>query len=193
MIKKINFVAVILVFQLDAITQQVEKFKFNSINQFGCVTGAFGNALQVQTINGVSYKNFYAGAGIGLDYYYIRSIPAFLDVRKTIGSKNKAPFVYVSAGYNFPWLSNGDKGMLIESRGFVTNAKAGLYYDAGIGYQVPVLKKSSLFFSAGYSTKKFSTISYSAIAIDIYPPQPPVYNQYNYTLRRISIKAGLLF
>lgn len=170
---------------------QSEKYKFSSAIQVGMLGGESGPALQLQTTNGLRHKTWSAGIGVGLDYYHTRSIPLFLDVRKTIGNKTKAPFIYVDGGYNFPWLSEKNK------KTFITDAQGGLYYDAGVGYQIPVLKGRSLFFSAGYAVKHISTIEKTWIFIDyIWPgPASPPDNQYkyDYTLGRISIKTGLRF
>ena len=163
---------------------QNTKVKFNSLLQVSLVDGEVGPAMALQTINGIQYKTWSGGVGVGLDYYHTRSIPLFLDVRKNILKSDKTPFVYVDGGYNFAWLTDEDKlygG--IESKG-------GLYYDAGIGYAVPVLKQSSLFFTAGYSSKKMTSNSVS-LPVDIFSSYvPPSYKQ-EYTLRRISIKLGL--
>ncbi len=166
---------------------QKKEVNFQSLVQVGLLEGEQGAALQLQTINGIQYKTWSAGIGVGLDYYHTRTIPLFLDVRKAFSGKEKSAFIYASGGYNFSWLSRNDKEW------FVTDGKGGLYYDAGIGYQLPVMKNSSLFFSVGYSVKKISTTNMDGIIIAIFPAPPPTYYQYNYTLQRISIKTGLRF
>ena len=163
------------------------KPKFSSLLQVGLMEGQSGSAASIQTINGVQWKTWSAGVGVGIDYSFLRSVPLFLDVRKNVLKGEKTPFVYVDTGYNFPWLTEDHK-----MRDGIQNADGGLYYDAGIGYSLPVLKQSALFFTAGYSSKKMSTDSGWMIALP-FPDFVPQLDHYEYTLNRISIKAGLRF
>ena len=55
---------------------------FQSLLQGGLLDGAAGPSWQLQTINGIYYKTWFAGIGVGLDYYTMRTIPLFLDLRK---------------------------------------------------------------------------------------------------------------
>ncbi len=180
------FLTIICLSLIATVQAQKKGLKFQSQVQVGLLEGEQGSALQLQTVQGVKYKTWSGGIGAGLDYYHTRTIPLFFDVRKTFNCKEKTGFVYASGGYNFPWPRVQDK------IGFESDFKGGLYYDAGIGYQLPVLKTSALFFTAGYSVKKFSTTHASpAVPIFLYPGPPPSY--YYYTLQRISIKTGLRF
>lgn len=183
---KKGMIFLLLLLGLQTMGQQ-KRFTYNGSVQAGLLEGEEGSAFQLQAINGVAYKTWSAGVGVGLDYYHSRSIPLFLALQKRFGAAQKAPFVYVNGGYNFPWLNATERGWSYD------DAKGGLYADAGIGYQVPVLKKSLLFFSAGYSKKNYSTENVYPIAIDIYPqPWPQTYRM-DFGLRRLSIKTGLRF
>lgn len=164
---------------------QTSKPKFTSSIIAGLVDGQSGPAASLQTINGIKHQGWSAGVGVGLDYYHVRSVPVFLDIRKNILDKEKTPFIYVGGGYNFPWLTGEQK---VYNYG---ESKGGVYYDAGIGYAMPVLKKSSLFFTAGYSVKQL-TIS-SGMPVELYSSFIPPFSITEYSLRRISVKAGLSF
>ena len=129
---RLFFSITLFIFCLQA-TAQKNSYRFQSNMQFGLLEGEQGSAFQLQTINGVQHKTWFAGLGVGLDYYHTRSIPLFLNVRKEIFKGEKTPFVYASGGYHFPWLRAEDKDW------YITETKGGLYFDAGIGYQVPVL------------------------------------------------------
>ncbi|HVK97035.1 MAG TPA: hypothetical protein VM368_04415, partial [Flavisolibacter sp.] len=63
--------SILLFFQcLICYSQKVEeKFHFNSINQGGLLAGASDGTGLLQSINGVLHKTFFAGIGVGLDYY----------------------------------------------------------------------------------------------------------------------------
>lgn len=74
----------------------------------------------------------------------------------------------------------------------ITKTRGGLYYDAGVGYEFPVMKQPRLFFSAGYTYKGFKTFYEYFIC----PFIGPCYTQTNtqvYKLRRLSIQTGLRF
>ncbi|HET7897958.1 MAG TPA: hypothetical protein VFL47_09820 [Flavisolibacter sp.] len=183
---KTFFPLLLLLFTLQAGAQK-NTIAYDGSIRGGLLEGDNGSAFQLQTVNGIRYKTWSAGIGAGLDYYFARSLPVFLELRKSFGSSLKAPFVYAGGGYNFPWLKEEEKEW-----GFV-EANGGLYADAGIGYQIPVLKKSLLFFSLGYSQKAYERLQSPPVWIDIYPSPPMPTYTYQYNLRRISIKTGLRF
>ncbi|MBA2745856.1 MAG: hypothetical protein H0U44_06495 [Flavisolibacter sp.] len=160
--------------------------KFNSLLQAGLLEGSAGSAFSLSTINGVRIKSFSAGVGVGLDYYTVRSVPVFIDLRKDLLKSDKTPFVYVSAGRHFPWLKNNENNEWITSKTF-----PGWYYDLGIGYSIPI-QSQALFFSAGYSYKAFrETTEMSTICLR--GECPTFKEEFSYALRRISIKAGFRF
>jgi hypothetical protein len=164
------------------------RYNFQTTIQGGMLEGEGGGAFQLQTINGFQHKTWFAGIGAGLDYYHVRSIPVFLNVRKALLNNEKTPFLYLNGGYHFPWLKEGDKLW------HITETSGGFYYDAGIGYQLPVMKKSSLFFTAGFSQKNYSQKGTDGVWIAIWPwPGPQQTRLYEYNLRRLSIQSGIRF
>lgn len=160
---------------------------FQTSVQGGLLEGESGSAFQLQTINGFQCKTWAAGLGVGLDYYHTRSIPVFLNLRKSFSDKAKTPFLYLSGGYHFPWLKEEDKYW------GETKATGGLYMDAGIGYQVPVLKKTSLFFTAGFSQKNYTRTEADGAVITIWPMPAPRVRKFDFDMRRLSIQTGLRF
>src|SRR5688500_14661728 len=100
-----------------------EKIQFQAIIQGGMLAGSSGYAGQLQTIQGVRYKTWSAGIGAGIDYYYERSVPLFLQLRKNIFMKPHTPFVYADLGGHSPWLKDG----LAKSGWMVQKSKGGLY------------------------------------------------------------------
>ncbi|HVE61154.1 MAG TPA: hypothetical protein VNA26_05005 [Chitinophagaceae bacterium] len=167
-----------------------KQIRFHSINQVGILAGSSDASLQLQTINGIKKKTWFAGLGVGLDYYYVRSIPVFLDVRKNIFDKPVTPFVYADGGYQFPWSSKKDEAVAWWGD---EKTKGGIYYELGIGYKTLVLKKMRLLFSAGYSYKNISQTVNGMPWLSIWPPPREAYEKHEYSLRRIAIKAGLSF
>lgn len=170
--------------------QERARVRFTNTTQFGVVNGGAGGELVLQTINGISYKTFSIGGGIGIDYYYRRSVPVFIDLRKNLFNRKQSPFVYADLGTNFAWIKNTAQEFNEPS-----TYSGGFYFDAGAGYTLPLKKMASLVFSAGYSEKKLTEKS----PFYYYEPwwgTPANTNSFsitNYTFRRLSVKAGLRF
>lgn len=164
--------------------QEGKRSGFASINTFNVMEGQGGTSFGLQSVNGWKYKTFFAGIGVGIDGYKVRSIPVFADIRKNIFQKPNTPFVYLEGGVNFPWTSDITDWYRIEY-------KAGLFYEGGLGYLLPV-KGADLVFSAGYSFKGYKEErSYTVWCVD--GDCPDRQENWTYQLRRISVRAGLRF
>jgi len=89
--------------------------------------------------------------------------------------------VYVYVGYSFI-----SKNSMTE---WERDRKGGSYYAMGIGYEIATNSKVKAVFDVGYSYKRFSRI------IDNEPWRSSIhyFDTYDYSLNRISIKAGLRF
>ncbi|TDH27963.1 hypothetical protein EXU57_05725 [Segetibacter sp. 3557_3] len=136
---------------LPAISQlqkQPAKLTFASINQVGLLVGGRESST-IQTINGVRLNKWQAGIGTGIDFYGQRSVPLFLDIRHHFKQNGSKPFVYADAGVNFQWLNH----IQDEMQGF-PESKAGLFYEGGVGYYLPVKRQWDVLFSIGYSYKR---------------------------------------
>jgi hypothetical protein len=170
--------------------QQKPKVHFTSINQFGFLAGSSDQAFQMQTVNGLNYKTWFAGVGLGLDYYDKRTIPLFADLRKNLSQKQQTPFIYLDLGGSMPWQKE-EKGQWVTS-----TWRNGLYYEAGVGYTFPINRKLSVNWSAGYSQKSLheTRTTTGGIIID-FPPyeREPQKDYYDYTYKRFSLKVALRF
>ena len=173
--------------QLEAGAKKVEKVVFSSINTAGVILGKSDPELSVQTVNGASYKSWFAGIGVGLDYYYLRTIPLFAHVQKRLFPEKNPLFAYADLGMNIPWMKDADK----QALWYRSDYKAGLYYDIGAGYELN-MKKGAIILSAGYTTKQMQeTQTYPYIWG---PPGMPDRKEYiDYNLSRLVLKAGFRF
>lgn len=178
--------------------QHTEKaeMKFHSINQIGLLNGQTGSAFQIQTINGLGYKSWFAGIGVGIDYYRFRGIPLFTDIRKTFGHTKNKLFVYGDGGIHFNWATDKEK----NATGVRDKISNGFYFDGGLGYHISINSSNALLISLGYSYKKITDrtpviyyLDYYPSIAGVYPPQEPQTNKLNYSLNRISIKLGWEF
>lgn len=169
-------------------TQQAkEPVKFQSILQAGILSGQATSAFEVQTINGIKWKTFSAGIGVGLDNYVFRTIPVFVDVRADILKRENTPFVFINAGSQFCWVQDDQKNYAFYNPQY----KAGFYFNAGAGYKVNILKKNALIFSAAFALKKVDETQNPYCDFAACPEQKPVINQY--TFRRLSLMLGWMF
>jgi hypothetical protein len=164
---------------------------FQTIVQAGVLEGQRGSAFQLQVVNGFRFGRTAAGIGVGLDYYALRSIPLFLDLRTRLLQKEASPFLYGNIGTHFPWASDGEQDWIWGWPSKVTR-EGGLYYELGLGYEVP-LKKYGLLFSAGYSYKAFREEQEGSGFCPGPGPCPTQKQTFSYQLRRVSIRAGFRF
>jgi len=160
---------------------------YQSMLQGGLLEGAAGPSWNLQAINGVFYKSWFAGVGVGLDHYIMRTIPLFVDVRKDIFKKMRTPFLYADGGIQFDWLKTKEK------RGWGSSEyNRGYYYDVGAGYKLGFGNRDALLVSAGYTMKKLRE-EHMGILQCIQPPCNPSKDYYNYTFSRITLKVGWQF
>lgn len=160
---------------------------FSSINQIGDLYGSKGTYFQVQTINGIRYKTWFAGVGAGIDFYTRGGFPVFLDVRKDIFEKRSTPFLYADAGIH---LVRDRKEEV--SQWHQNTYSNGFYGDAGIGYKLDVHGAGRLLVSAGYSYKNINR-RYEYVSSCPTNRCYESYYTYKSYLHRLSVKLGLQF
>lgn len=174
--------------------EKKQSIKFNSINSIGLLSGEIQNKFTLQTINGLQYKSWFAGLGASLDNYGYRSIPAFIDIRKTFGHKEWLPFVYVDGGINFSLYSSDLPRKLNNKDAY--KLKNTFYGEAGFGVNRKLNRKIQFNFSIGYSYKHLGYLQYDVGGYGIIlnnQMSPPTITQYDFYYRRIAIKTGLQF
>src|ERR1035437_11197617 len=167
---------------------QEKKLKFHSINAGGVTVGQTGGYILFQTLNGVAYKKWYTGIGVGADHYHYKSYPLFIDFRRYFDKDGKS-FAYADLGYNFPGKNiPGNEVSFYSSFHFT----GGLYSDVGIGYKIKFIKNTSCILVGGYSYKKLHDKVGVITCPFIGPCFENTYN-YNYGLGRMLLKAGIMF
>jgi hypothetical protein len=185
MLKKICL-ALFLFFLVAAGIAQKPSVKYDASFSAGLLIGDKDNSFQLQAVNGMRYKTWAVGLGIGLDDYGTRSVPLFLQVKKAVQTKPEALFVYADAGYNMPYLKEADKT-------FTEKAKGGFYGEGGIGYELPVLKKQGVFFGLGWRVKTFTLKVNTMPFLSVWPTPEIAFRNYDYTLSSLVFKTGFRF
>jgi hypothetical protein len=186
MIKKYLCSLVIILIACQAPAQK-KNATFHSLNSVGIALGENENNGLVQSVNGIKYNSWFAGIGIGADFYFHRTIPLFIDLQKHVGNGNNI-ILYADAGYNFPW---NDKPSNKEVPYYTSyQFTGGIYTDIGIGYKISGSKKPSFVISTGYSYKKLHS-KISVVNPCITPPCPEEVSNYDLGYGRIVFKAGI--
>jgi hypothetical protein len=164
------------------------RLQFSSQNYAGILEGGAGTSFQLQTINSVRYKTWFAGAGTGLDYYYQRSIPLFASVSKFFPKAKSALYFNGDAGINFAWAKNTG-----DNFGYRGDFSPSLYWAGGAGYRFASKKRSDGFLiNLGYSYKHI--VQKNKITQPCLIPPCPTYDErYDFRLRRLSLKMGWMF
>ena len=158
---------------------------YSSLYNIGTMVGEGGDKFQLQTVQGIRYGKWFSGIGVGLDYYHVRSIPLFLDVRRELLNNKNSPFIYADGGISFTWADDKDK---IWS---TTDFSNGAFYDFGLGYKVGV-GKSAFLISAGYSYKYTKETRSISMCSSFWCDQWQDSKEYfRYKLNRLSIKLGM--
>jgi hypothetical protein len=161
--------------------------RFSSQSFAGFTEGASGTSFQLQAVNGVRINNWFGGVGVGLDYYYQRTVPVFFSVNKYFSSKKFPVFFSGDIGVNNVWLRGGydfsDPG----------SYQAGIYYGGGVGWKFGLKKNEQAFLlNLGYNFKQF-TNTYETVSPCLVPPCPVNKTTYDYRLNRLSLRFGFMF
>ncbi len=180
------FVSAMVVFSQEPAKKSSCGCRFQSVNQIGLIDGSSDTEFHLQTINGLRFGNWFTGIGVGIDYYYVRSVPLFFDVRNYWFKKKNSPFVYADIGINFPCVKDYDDFIFQD-----INYNEGLYYDLGLGYKLGLKNTHALSLSAGFNFKRISG-KRSYIPCEFMPCAGTT-EEFDYKMNRISMKFGWEF
>ena len=155
---------------LPVVAQQT-KSRFYLLPQVGFLNGDNSVNWQGSLAAGIRKKGWSIGLGAGIDYYKVRSVPVFVDLRKDITNTRKPFFTYLNFGANlaspreFEYTSRIDLWWTHPKSTFSN----GLYGELGLGYTVYNKKKVGVLVSVGYSIKSI-TERYTETIYGDFPP-----------------------
>lgn len=174
---------------------QKKPIKYNNITNIGWLNGSSQNAFTLQTINGITIDQWQLGLGVGLDNYGTKSIPVFVDVRRSFGNKKWQPLVYADAGVNYT-LRWGNFAVKDFNNEYYFDVNNTFYGELGVGLSKKISKKTSLNITAGFSYKHLSytqdNLSYMFTTASSYYP-PDSYSNFDFYYRRLALRAGIQF
>ncbi len=166
------------------------KFKFSSVNSVALAVGEQSTDGVLQTVNGLQKGKWFAGIGMGLDYYLYRTAPVFVDVRREFGEKKNKPFVYADAGWNIAWVQKYFNIMPSIWNGNQENTfHNGFYSDVGVGVALGVKHEQAFIMSLGYSFKGMRETRTYTWGL----PELEQKEEFKYNFNRIMIKLGWKF
>lgn len=192
--KKIFFTAIFFLLLAGVYAQQ-EKNRLYVIPQMGLLNGDNFVSGQVALSCGYDLKNISVGLGVAVDYYKMRTIPVFAELRAPLG-KSKQPFLYLNAGPNFTWPLQSQytqHWVALPTPGVQRDRyTVGIYGDVGFGYAFPLAKTNKLLLSIGYSLKTINQ-SYNETVVTEFAPFTLVTREreLNYSLSRVMVRVGI--
>ncbi len=186
------FVLMLLLCSVSLFAQKrVKKAPFYMVPQLGLVNGDHYVSGQLTLIGGFEKKDWAFGLGAGFDYYKLRTVPVFMDVRKNITASDWPVFAYANLGVNIPAPLETQRRFTGIWNATESSYQAGLYSDVGIGYAMLNKRKKGFILSLGFSTKG-NTENYMETIYDQFPPYKA--NQFerklSYSFNRVVCKIG---
>ncbi len=188
--KKLSIIALCFC-SIMALAQSKQKIKFSNITNLGLLNGSSQNAFTLQTINGIKLDKWRFGVGVGVDNYGTKSIPVFVDVRKSFGNKQWQPLVYADAGINYT-LRWGNFANDNSNNFSKIDLKNTFYGELGVGLSRNMSKKTSLNITAGFSYKHLSYNQFYYVYYDPYLPGSN-YSINNFYYKRLALRVALQF
>ena len=163
---------------------------FASNNYVGLLEGDDGSAFQVQTINGYRFKGWFAGIGLGLDYYKIRSVPLFVSMKKDFSLKNRGFYVTLDGGTSFAWVKDDNQNRWDS---YISREwQPRLFWGSGLGYRLGLKNRDAVLLNLGYSFKRMHEVR-EIPTMCLNPPCPTTEEKYDYQLKRVSLRLGYEF
>lgn len=185
---KLAFAIFVMCINCNVFSQQ-QKLKFASINTIGILHGDAGVFGNIQSVNGGVKNNWFAGIGLGVDWYKYKSVTATAEVKDYL-LKEKNFGVNAGIGYNFPFNNKPD--FTVIDTYYTPTFAGGLYTNVGIFYEFKLLKKYRGIINPGFNLKKMS-LTTKDISPCLVPPCPETSSKYQYNFQTLSIKTGLIF
>jgi hypothetical protein len=160
--------------------------------EIGLLNGDHSASAQVKLTGGIQKNRWMFGLGTAIDYYKIRTVPVFADVRYAFGKKANY-FSYANFGADFVWPLETQYSQRYIMGLYTENTfNSGIYADLGVGYAFKGDKKQGLVISIGYSLKTLSS-AYSEVVYKEFPPYGIEYRdrRSDYTLNRLVLRMGV--
>jgi hypothetical protein len=174
-----------------ALAQMDKKIRFYSSQMFGITVGEVYVTGIAHCVNGVQYKQFNVGIGIGYDAYQLSKVPLYLDLRYTLLKKRIEPILFSHIGTSF-LIRNYDQNYSNLSSP-QTKLYKGFYNEIGLMLKTKVKGNLSYLVSMSYC---YSTNSYLKHGLDYWGGGIHYVTEdvlYRYRSERVNFKIGFQF
>ena len=169
---------------VDKILRQI---KFHSFNSVQLLNGNTTTSAAIHSVNGFQFGKFFTGIGMGFDYYYHTSVPAFIEARYDIAGSKRRLQAFVNGGLHFSFSS------LNKKQEYKTGPyKNGRLLAAGLDYFIPV-KNEALIIGLGYSQKQVIQMVDNNVWNPVLNRVDNIPIKDDYQFNRVWIKLGWMF
>lgn len=190
MMNRVFLILILLLISLFAVGQTDSAFSepsyFISLHAGGLLgKKGKGSSLTSALLQGVRYKRFALGVGIGYDAYAeYRAIPVFGSLGCDLVSfRTNKVFVQIDGGYSKAWNPLADKTFFSYAQ------EAGTYFHPLAGYRIHK-GKMSVYFTAGY---KFQRITFQQTPNWLEWRRSGSRVTIQHDIQRLSVQIGLGF
>lgn len=176
------------------------KWRPGAAPELGFLAGAAEPSGDARATFLLSKDSWSAGVGAGMDFYRFRSVPIFLQGRKSFGKRKSKPFALASAGINLPAVKAEDGEVGIWNRQWdmiwwnpvPTDYDPGWYAELGAGYGFFNRKQRGLTLSLNWVYKSISEW-YETDAPAIANSNQKDRTTTTYFLNRMALRVGWKF
>jgi len=173
-----------------------QKLTYSGSLEAAFLAGSAEPSFAFNVTQGVRFKQWNVSLGTGMDYYMFRSMPVFIDVKKSFNLWQMAPYIQASAGANFAQPRNSEKIVRYTWSSWIpmvdtTSTSGGLYARVNTGIIINPAAKIKWGVFAGWCNKVIkSTYEESVFNGSSYVKETHVTK---YSLNRTSIGLVLVF
>ena len=157
--KKLLLAATTLLLTIGLYSQTAKKsspIKFRSINGVNYLAGSTDMQLGVSTVNGITWKQWFAGVGLSFDPYGHKGYAVYGSIQKYLGTGIWQPFINVDAGIYIPQRTPDypDHSMNPDMPYYILNNT--FYGGASFGVSKTIAGNNKLFVKLGVAYKRFN-------------------------------------
>jgi hypothetical protein len=146
--------------------------------------------IQPVVTGGVAWNSWSVGLSASIDFFYIQSIQAGVDLRRYFRIQNQQVFVYAVPGLNIVTPTKAEKenpNLWRIDRHF----NSGYYFETGLGIMIG--KKKNFFAAVAWSRKTFNE-QYQDMVYNPATQKMETYNRkFDFEYNRIGMKLGVEF
>lgn len=174
---------------------QKKTVRFSNITNVALLKGSSQNAFGLETINGIKIDKWRVGIGVGIDNYGTKSIPVFVDVRRSFSNKKWQPLVYADGGIDYHLYNDAFNSKLFDQTNMFKLFNT-FFGEAGVGLSKAISKKNSINITLGFSYKQLSYLerdfnaTFPVIAGSLYNTNDI---QKDFYYRRLALRVGMQF